>query len=909
MRPRELVGREQELAELERLLEAVREGGSGAVFVHGEPGVGKTALLERLIAAAPEFQLIRAAGVEGEVDLPYAGLQQLCLPLAGGIGALPEPQRDALLDAFGLSSGEAKNRYVVGLAVLSLMSEAAAARPLLCLVDDAQWLDTQTTQALAFVGRRLGADSTALVIAGREHLEDLGGLAAMHLRGLGTSHARALLDSVVVGRLDGPIRERFLAETHGNPLVLIELPRTLTPAEAATGAVRSPGDSLSTRIEDSFRRRLDPLPEDSRSLLLLAAAEPVGDPLLLLGAAAQLGLGIEAADAAEEAGLLEIHERASFPHPLARSAVYKSAAPRERRAAHAALAAATDSEVDPDRKAWHRAHAATAPDEDVASELERTAARAKSRGGLSAAGAFLERAATLTPDAGRRAQRTILAAAVMYEAGGYDTVDNLLRAIDTSQLDELSAARVERLRAGVSISTEGPEKDQLLRFFAAAERLRRVDPSLGYAALLEERRFFDFADRETLAAVGEALEASSSSASGEPAELVLRGRARLVRHGFPAGTDLLRQAFVALREKPHLKESDLPLLMASLATAVALWDLEGWKLLSGRAVQLARDSGALRRLPEALGHWYGANLWSGDFEVAAAALAEAETVQEATNASRIQTGAAWLDAWRLPEPQALERIALIERSRAEILYSCDCARAVAYNGAGRYEAAFEVAQRSGEEHPSGSYGHALVELVDAAMHCGQLEPASVALEQFAERTQLGGTDWGLGLEARSRALVSADPTVAERNYREAIDRLRRAGARPDLGRAHLVYGEWLRRESRRIDAREQLRNAVDLFDDMGIPGFGDRARRELLATGETARKRVDETRDELTSQEALIARLARDGLSNPEIGTRLFISPRTVKYHLRKVFIKLDITTRSELAAVVPSDHTIGHSL
>ena len=896
VRARELVGREREFASLERLLGAVRGGGNATLFVHGEPGVGKTALVERLLAGAPDLRLLRAAGVEGEVDLPYAGLQQLCRPLADTIGVLPGPQRDALRAAFGLGPGEATNRYVVGLAVLSLMSEAAAAQPLLCVVDDAQWLDAETTQALAFVGRRLGADSIGLVIAGREFIEELGGLPAMHLGGLGMPHARALLDAVLVGRLDGPVRERFLAETHGNPLALIELPRTLTPAEAATGAVRSPGDSLSTRIEGSFRRRLESLPEDARRLLVLAAAEPLGDPLLLRRAAAQLGLGVEAVDAAEEAGLLEIRERASFPHPLARSAVYKSAAPRERREAHSALAAATDPELDPDRRAWHRAHGTVGPDEDVASELERTAARAKSRGGLAAAGAFLERAATLTPDAGRRAQRTLAAAAVMYEAGGHDAVDNLLRTIDTSQLDRLSAARVERLRAAVSIATEGLGKERVLRSLAATERLARLDPELGRAALLEDvGGFLQFvADRETVAAVGEAFE--ESAASGDPAELAVRGWARLVRHGFPAGTDLLRQAVVALREKPHPEESDLALLVFSSGIASALWDLEGWKVLAGRAVQVARDSGALRRLPLALADWSEANVSSGDFQVAAAALAEARAVQEATNASPSGTSTVSLDAWRLPDSQALERIVLIESDNTATPHDCDRARALAYNGAGRYQAAFQAAERAAERHPSGSSGWALVELVEAAVHFGQSERASGALEQLAERTQLAGTDWGLGLEARSRALVSQDLTVAEGSYREAIDRLRRAGARPDLGRAHLLYGEWLRRESRRIDAREQLRTAIDLFDEIGIPGFGDRARRELIATGEKARRRTVETRDDLTAHERQIAELARDGLSNPEIGARLFLSPRTVEWHLRKVYGKLGIRSRYELA-------------
>jgi ATP/maltotriose-dependent transcriptional regulator MalT len=442
----------------------------------------------------------------------------------------------------------------------------------------------------------------------------------------------------------------------------------------------------------------------------------------------------------------------------------------------------------------------------------------------------------------------------------------------------------------------------MLRLFDAAQRLRQLDPQLGRAALLEEvPRLFDYATRETLEAVLEALEESSASPSGELAELLLLGWARLVRHGFPAGTDLLRAAVLALREKTSYEDSDLPLLAFSCPITAALWDLEGWKKLAGRAVQLARDAGALQKLPFALGTWSLANVCAGDFHAAAAAVAESQAVQEATNASRIDTGTAWLDAWRLPEPEALERIDLDERSHAKPPAECECARAIAYNGAGRYEAALAAAERSRERHPAGSHAWAVVELVEAAVRCGQEKRASVALEQLIERTQLAGTDWGLGLEARSRALVSEDPTEAETSYRESIDLLRRAGARPDLGRAHLVYGEWLRRHNRRIDAREQLRTAIDLFDEVGIPGFGDRARRELAATGETARKRTDDTRADLTGQESQIARLALEGLTNPQIGAQLFLSPRTVEWHLRRIYPKLGVSSRRELHTVMSS--------
>ena len=910
-RSRGLVGRRNELAVLEQLLETARNGGSGTLVLSGDPGVGKSALLDQLISSASGFRVARAAGVEGEVDLPYAGLQQLCRSMLGTIDVLAPPQRAALKVAFGLSSGEVPDRYLVGLATLSLLSETATAQPLLCIVDDAQWLDTETTQALAFVARRLGADTVALAIASREPLEDLAGIPALHLDGLATTDARALLDSVVAGRLDGPVRERFLAETHGNPLALLELPHALTPAEAATGILYRPGDSLSSRIEEGFQHRLESLPDDTRRLLVLAAAEPLGDPLLLHRAASHLGIGIEAADAAREAGLLEIRERTSFHHPLVRSAVYQTATQRERRLAHDALAEATDPQLDPDRRAWHRAQATAAPDEVIAAELERTAARATSRGGLAAAGAFLERAALLTPERGKRAERALAAAEVMYEAGAYDAVEGLLRAVDTARLDELQSARSERLHAQVSLSVGGDEKEAIVRLLAAAGRLKQLDPNLGHTAHLEAlRSAFYFATPGVLAAVADALNQSTLSGSRAVGELILRGWAEMIEHGHQAGTveiidprdwwmhDLLREATIALRKRDKSAESNLPLLDFSEGILKALWDLDNRETLARRTVQCARDSGALSMLPRALAWWGNVKVAAGEFRAAEASFAEANAIAEATHATH-DWDMTWFDAFCFDEAEALRRIDVQERNVAGPPYHFDFARAIAHNGAGRYEAALEGAQRSCDRHPCGNYTWALVELVEAAARCGEDMRGRAALELLTERTQLAGTEWALGLEARCTALVTDDPSAAEPLYRQAIEHLGRARTRPDLGRAHLLYGEWLRREDRRVDAREQLRRAYEMFTEMGIPGFAERARRELAATGETVRKRTDDTRADLTAQEAQIARLASERLTNPEIAAQLYLSHRTVEYHLRKVFAKLGISSRRELRTVI----------
>ena len=449
--------------------------------------MGKSALLERLVASASDFHVIHAVGVEGEVDLPHAALHQLCRSMLDDISALPAPQAEALRVALGLASGDSTNAYLVGLAVLTLLSEVAAKHPLLCVVDDAQWLDRATIQALGFVSRRLDTDSVGLVIASRGSIDELDDLPRLNLGGLSLTDARVLLDSVVIGKLDGPVRDRFLVETRGNPLALLELPRALTPAEAATGILRLDGDSLSDRLEESFRRRLEPLPVETRQLLLLAAVEPVGDLPLLLRAMAQLDLGIEAADAGEEAGLVEVRERWSFRHPLARSAVYRSATPPERRRAHSALAAATDARLDPDRRAWHRSQATSVPNEEIAAELEQTAARAKSRGGLAAAAAFLERAAQLTPEADARADRALAAAEALVTAGAFGSVEGILRA-NAAHMNGLRAIHAERLRAMVTLAQSEDSEAQteaVMRLLAAAEKLREVDPALGQTAYLE----------------------------------------------------------------------------------------------------------------------------------------------------------------------------------------------------------------------------------------------------------------------------------------------------------------------------------------------------------------------------------------------------------------------------------------
>src|SRR3954452_2531189 len=490
----ELIGRDAERNLLDRLVSAVRAGESRALVVHGEPGVGKTALLEYLAEHASGCRVVRAAGVQSEMELAFAGLHQLCGPMLERLDRLPVPQRNALATAFGVSAGPAPDRFLIALSVLSLLSEVAEDRPMVCLIDDEQWLDHASAQVLAFVARRLGAESLGLVFGARLPSSDLAGLPELMVAGLREEDARALLDSVLTGPLDPRVRDQIIAETRGNPLALLELPRGLTAAELAGGFGLPAAVPLSGSIEDSFRRRMDALPAETRRLLLLAAADPVGDPALVWRAAGRLGVGAEAAAPAVEAGLAEFGIRVRFRHPLVRSVAYRSASPQERQGAHRALAEVIDPAVDPERRAWHRAQAAPGPDEDVARELERSAGRARARGGLAAAAAFLERAALLTVDPAQRAGRALAAAQAKFQAGAFDAALNLLAVADAGPLSEPQQARVDVLRAQLAfVTNRGRDAPPLL--LKAANRLEPIDARLARATYLDALTAAMFAGR------------------------------------------------------------------------------------------------------------------------------------------------------------------------------------------------------------------------------------------------------------------------------------------------------------------------------------------------------------------------------------------------------------------------------
>ena len=895
-----LRGRRAECEALDRLLADALKGRSRVRVLRGEAGFGKSALLGYLSGRVTGWRVATAVGVESEMELDYSGLHQLCAPMLDRLDRLPAPQADALATVFGQTTGPAPDRFLVGLGTLTLFALLADEQPLVCIVDDAQWLDDASAQILGFVARRLLAERIALVCAARTRSGDhvLAGLPELSIHGLDRGDARALLLDNVHGPLDPAVCDQIVTESHGNPLALLELPRTWNTAELAGGFGLPERHSVVGKIQHSFAQRLVLLPPDTQLLVLVAAAEPLGDPLLLHHAAETLDLDMAAADPAVDAGLIEIGERVEFAHPLARSAAYDSAAVNDRHRVHRALAEVTDPHTDPDRRAWHRARAASGPDEQVAAELERSAARAQARGGLAAAAAFLQRVVALTIDPARRAERALVAAEASYKAGGFDAALRLLATAEGGHLDAFQRARVDLLRGNVAFASgHGDDAPPLL--LKAARQLEPFDVQLAretYLTAWGAATNSKSAGQPVLLEICRAVRALPPGGS-RPGDLLVDGLARLITDGVAAATPVLQRAAKALTTLPL--EDVLRWGWLAGTASVAVWDDESLVVISERNLRLVRDAGALADLPIYLSSWSVVVAWIGDFASAALLIAEAESVA-ATIGSQFVSSAAMV---RLLALQGREVAAsgLIrdtikqaeEWGQDSLMTMALWGAAVLYNGLARYEEAASWARQASSHttfQPLMSMW-ALPELVEAAARAGDTKLAREALKQLAAKTQPAGTDFGLGIEARCRALLSAG-AAADQLYREAIERLGRTRFRPELARAHLLYGEWLRREGRSRDARQQLRTAQDLLNEIGMDAFADRATRELVGAGAKRRKRVDETRDELTPQEEQIARLARDGLSNPEIGARLFLSPRTVEWHLRKVFAKLGVTSR-----------------
>ncbi len=903
-----LVGRRNECARLDRLIADARRGTSAAVAVRGAAGIGKTALLDYVLGHAAGCRVVRSSGVESEMELPFAGLHQLCVPFLDGLERLPGPQSDALATAFGMRAGPPPDRFLVGLAVLTLLGDVAEAQPLICLVDDGQWLDRASAQVLGFVARRLAAESIVMLFALREpdDIAEFAGLPDLTLGPLAEPQARTVLVSAVPGPIDEPVRERILAEAAGNPLALLELPRGWTPAAFAGGFGLPDSVSVSAKVEESFRRRLSPLPPDTRSLLLVAAAEPLGDPVLVLAAAARVGISPDAADAAARSGLLEIKTRVRFRHPLVRTVVYREASAAERRLAHAALAEATDPVLDPDRRAWHLAAAAAGPDEEVAIELERSAGRAQARGGVAAAAAFLERSVELTPDSSRRVERGLAAADAAFLSGAFDSVERLLADAETHPLDGFQRARAALLRGHVAV-VRGYGNDAPPLLLDAARQLEPFDRELArgayltaYGAGMSAGHLGDTGVFLEICRSAEGFHAATGTEG--PLDLLLEGLARMHTDGRAVAIPIFQRAAKALGQIPA--EDVVRWGWTAPMASNVIWDSDGSTAIFERQARIVREVGALAELPVFISSVALDRVWTGDLAGAEALVAESESVAGVIGSQLPPFAGLRL---RCSQGREAEASALIDGTlaRAEevgaglFVRVAQWAAAVLYNGLARYAEAASVARQvtSNDTDPYPAMW-ALPELVEASTRTGESDLARGALKRLAEMTLPAGTDFGLGILARSRALLE-DGAAAEALYREAIKRLSRTQVRPELARAHLLYGEFLRREGRRVDAREQLRTAYDAFVAIGMEAFAERARRELLATGETVRRRNVETRDRLTPQEMQIARLASEGHTNPEIGAQLYLSRRTVEWHLRKVFDKLEIRSRRELPAAL----------
>jgi DNA-binding CsgD family transcriptional regulator len=906
-----LVGRRSECEALDRLLSDALAGQSRVIVVRGDAGVGKSALLRYLSEQIAGWHVATAVGVESEMELAYSGLHQLCGPMLDNLDQLPVPQREALAKVFGQSTGATPDRFLVGLAALTLFADVAEQRPLVCIVDDAQWLDRASAQILGFVTRRLLAERIAVVCAVRTGIGDevLAGLPELSLHGLDDSDARALLLANVYGPLDAAVCAQIVSESHGNPLALLELPRSWNVADLAGGFGLPGSQPVVDKIEQSYARRLRLLPSQTQLLVLAAAAEPLGDPVLLQRAAETLGVDMAAADPAVDVGLLTIGGRVEFAHPLVRSAVYRSAAAEDRHLAHRALAEATDPVTDPDRRAWHRARATPGPGEEVAAELERSAGRAQARGGVAAAAAFLQRSVALTVDPARRAERALAAAQASFQAGAFDAALGLIATAEAYPLNGFQSAQAAVLRGHVAVaSAYGNDAAPLL--LQAARRLEPFDLELARRAYLTAWGAAITANH--LGGAGVLLEICRAvralpplPAAPHPLDLVLEGLALLTTDGRASATPILQRAAKAVLKLPV--EDMLRWGWLAPAASSATWDSEGAITTYERKVQLVRDAGALGELPIHLHSLALERAWLGDFAGAGLLLAESDSVAAATGSQVPPFAVLRLRALQGREAEASPLIeATIQLGTAGgqgiAVMVAYWAAAVLYNGLARYEEAASAAREvtANAIDPWESMW-ALPELVEAAARVGDTELARDALNRLAETTQPAGTEFALGIEARCRALLS-DGAAGDDLYREAINRLSRTRLRPERARAHLLFGEWLRREGRRFDAREQLRTAHDMFVAIGMEAFAERARRELTATGDNVRRRSVDMHEQLTPQEHQIARLARNGLSNPEIGAQLFLSARTVEWHLGKIFTKLRISSRRELRTALIND-------
>ncbi|MDT8913153.1 AAA family ATPase [Amycolatopsis sp. PS_44_ISF1] len=884
-----LVGRGGEQRRIEELVEGARAGRGGALVLSGEAGIGKSSLLDHAGRTAG-FRVLRASGAEFEQELPYSALHQLCLPILEHLAEVPERHRDAVRIAFGLADGTPQP-FQIGLALLELVTAVSGAQPVLCLIDDAQWLDAASSQAMAFLARRLGADSVALLFGlrapstvsnqssqpGQPGRSTLAGLPGLAVAGLDDREAVALLDARHPFPLDDRVRDRLVAEAGGNPLALLELPR-------AGGFVPPAAASVPSRIEDGFRARLAALPDRTRLLLTLAGADPTGDPGLLWTAAEALRIPVPVAGA-DTAGLVEFGARVRFCHPLARSAVYRAAGEDVLRAVHGALAGATDPGTAPDRRAWHRARAGVGPDEDVALDLERGASRARSRGGVAAAAAFLERSVALSLDPRRRVERTLAAAEAFLEAAATGRAADLLATLEPAALEESHRARAELLRGRIAFTRPGDDRGPALTA-RAARRLSTVDPDRSRECFLDALEMSLLVGRAG-GVVDEVVTAARSAAPAPSSPDLLEALITLAERGYTAAIPMLRETLYAESGPMWTRH---PALASMISTE--LWDHDTSSDIAEWLVKAGRESGSPWLLRLAFAQRATAATFAGDLGLALAAVAEEEAIADAAGEPPLLYPRLQLAALRgrREEAQELLRTAADLDGAAQVT-NRHWTSALLYNGVADYPAALASARAATGHDDLFLTGIALPELVEAAVHCHEPAEAARALESLTERTRAAGTELGHGVAAYARGLV----TGVEDDYREAVECLAQSRVLPYQGRAHLLYGQWLRRQGRRDDSLRELRTAHELLSHSGADGFAGRAAEELRAAGQPAGRRRAPAHEKLSVQQLAVARLVASGATSNEVATQLFLSKRTVDAHLRAIFRKLGLTSRRQL--------------
>ncbi|BBY62120.1 AAA family ATPase [Mycolicibacterium helvum] len=902
---RALLGRTVECRALDDLVETTRAGRSAVLVLRGDAGIGKTALLRYLTDSARGVLVTRCTGVESEMELPFAALYDLCAPMLDGLQKLPHPQRRALNVALGQEAGDNPDRLLVALGALGLLAATSAETPLLCVVEDAHWLDHASAQVVGFIGRRLLAEPIGLVLASRAPVfqpDPFVGLPELAVSGLDTQAARHLLASLHSVPIDEQVRDRIIDEAQGNPLGLHEFGTRVRTAGFGGGFVSADAVTLSRRIEDEYLAQLSAMPRDTRQLLILAAADPVGDTALIARASRQLGLSMDAATAAVHTSLLTIGASVRFRHPVLRSVVYRMASADERRASHAALAAASDPQTDPDRAAWHRAHATSGPDEAVAVELIASAGRAQARGGAAAAAAFWDRAVVLSPDPADRISRALIAAQAKLLAGDLDAAQRLLAELRTGiELSDMERVTVDLLQAQVAFLRRDRDAPELL--FRAAQLLQALDPASAWPTYLQALIATSYAGRlgstqVRLEIANAALALPMAPAPTPTVQLLVHGVATWMARGYVAAAPTLKEAVHRYRSEA----ADPGFLGFGFnVMAMHLCDDEAWYALVAKQVAAARTSGMLSWLPFMLDGLAEIHVHAGELNEAETILTEAERIDPLVTASTPPRIALLLAAWRGDAPgvrtwtEPLSEAAH-HQGQGWLLEYSSYAQAVLHNGLADYATAANMAESactSVNVVPAVAI-RALYELAEAAARATEVERAGEAARQLTELAAASGTDWAHGMAARSIALVTAGP-AAEDRFTESIERLERTRMAIDLARARLSYGEWLRRQNRRTDARVQLAAAHDALSAMGVRGFADRARRELQATGEKVRARAATTDAELTAQEEQIAQRARLRRTNAEIGAELFLSARTVEWHLGKIYTKMQITSRRQL--------------